>query len=53
MLAAYILGALGLLFLVLGIARFSGGAVRRPQARAWLLIGAIFTIVSAWLLLRI
>jgi hypothetical protein len=52
MLAAYILGALGLLFLILGAARLGGGIARRAQARAWLLIGVIFTVVSAWLLLN-
>ena len=52
MLAAYILGGLGLLFLVLGAARLGGGYVRRAQARAWLLVGVIFTVVGAWLLLR-
>ena len=52
MLAAYIIGALGLLFLILGAARLGGGVARRAQARAWLLIGAIFTVVGAWLLLR-
>jgi hypothetical protein len=51
MIAAYILGAVGLLFLVLGGSRVAT-PTGRPQARVWLLIGAIFVIVAAWLLLN-
>jgi hypothetical protein len=51
MLAAYILGAVGLLFLVLAGSRV-GSATGRAQARVWLLIAVIFLAVAAWLLLR-
>ena len=44
MAAKYILGALAIVFLVAGTARR-----RQIQGRAWLLVGAIFAVVSAWL----
>jgi hypothetical protein len=46
MLAKYILGALAIVFLIAGTARR-----RQIQGRTWLLVGAIFAIVSAWLFL--
>jgi hypothetical protein len=50
MLTKYILGALATVFMVLAFIRMaSGGAKAQPQARTWLLIGVIFTAVSAWL----
>jgi hypothetical protein len=42
----YILGGLGILFLILGTARR-----RRIQRRTCLLVGGIFTVVSTWLFL--
>ena len=51
MAAKYILASLALVFLCaggLGITR----ARHAGQARAWLLIGAIFGTVSAWLFVR-
>jgi hypothetical protein len=39
--------ALGLAFLVLGAWRSRAGSV--PQGRAWLIVGAIFVAVAAWL----
>ena len=53
MAAKYILAALAVLFLVLGLARLSrGGGVTHPQARTGLLVGVIFGAVSAWLFSR-
>ena len=45
MLAKYILGGLAVIFLVLGATR----GWRHPQGRTWLLVGAIFAVVSGWL----
>ena len=46
----YILAALSVVFLVMAIMRMArGGGAAHPQARTWLLIGAIFGAVSAWL----
>jgi len=50
MAAKYILAALSVVFLVLAIARMTGGSgTSHPQARIWLLVGVIFGVVSAWL----
>jgi len=48
MLAKYILGGLALVFLIAAITR----GPRSPQGRTWLLIAAIFGIVSSWLFAR-
>ena len=53
MAAKYILAALSVVFLLMGLA----GALRvrgcpRPQHRTWLLVGVIFAAVSAWLFYR-
>jgi hypothetical protein len=40
---------LGPLFLLLGGVRYLQADGRRSQARTWLLIGTIFTVVAAWL----
>jgi DMSO reductase anchor subunit len=45
MLAKYILGPLAVIFLALGAMR----GWRHPQGRTWLLVGAIFAVVSVWL----
>jgi hypothetical protein len=46
--AKYILAALAVIFLVAGTRRrLTRGA--NPQFRTWLLVGAIFAAVSAWL----
>jgi len=45
MLARYILGALAVIFLILGASR----GWRHPQGRTWLTVGAIFAAVSLWL----
>jgi hypothetical protein len=49
MAARYILGALAVLFLVLGLGRRSrdGGRVG-PAARSWLLIALFFGAAAAW-----
>jgi hypothetical protein len=47
--AKYILAGLALAFLVAAAVRLVGGAGSHAQSRTWLLIGAIFGIVSAWL----
>lgn len=50
--AKYILGALGVVFLVLGArAAARGTPAGRIQARTWLRIRAIFVVVSGWLFL--
>ena len=53
MTAKYILAALSVVFFVIG----ATGALRergraRPQHRTWLLVGAIFAAVSAWLFFK-
>jgi hypothetical protein len=45
MLAKYILGPLAVIFLALGAMR----GWRHPEGRTWLLVGAIFAVVSVWL----
>ena len=50
MLAKYILAGLAAVFLASAAVRLSGGrGWSHPQVRSWLLLGGIFTIVSAWL----
>lgn len=49
MAAKYILAVLGGLFLIAAAWRVSGGRTAAPQARAWLLVGAIFLGVSVTL----
>lgn len=52
MAAKYILAALSVIFLALGAMRLVSGGPRasaHPQARAWLLIGGIFAVVSVYL----
>ena len=48
MAAKYILAALAVVFLVLALTR-RANPVSHPQTRAWLIIGVIFAVVSAWL----
>ncbi len=48
-----IFAVLGPLFLVLGIARWLGAGRMVPQAKAWLLVGSIFSAVAAWLWFRV
>jgi hypothetical protein len=50
MLAQYILAALAVVFLTLGTLGLTTRP--RPQARIWLLVGAIFGLVSFWLFAR-
>lgn len=40
---------LGPLFLALAVWRWTGAGRLVPQARAWLIIGIIFSLVAAWL----
>jgi DMSO reductase anchor subunit len=50
MLAKYILAGLALVFFAAAVVRLTGGrGVSHPQVRTWLLIAAIFGVVSAWL----
>jgi hypothetical protein len=52
MAAKYILAALSVVFLALAAMRLVGartGGPAHPQARAWLLIGGIFAVVSVYL----
>lgn len=51
MYAKYVLGVLGVVFLVAGGVRAARLGVSHPQSRTWLLIGTIFVTVSAWLFL--
>ena len=46
--AKYILAALAAVFLALGVVRLTGVAAQ-SSSRTWLLVGAIFAAVSAWL----
>jgi high-affinity Fe2+/Pb2+ permease len=49
-LAKYILATLAAVFLAAAAVRMTGGrAWSHPQVRTFLLIGAIFSVVSAWL----
>ena len=50
MAAKYILAVGGVAFLVMGVLRATRLGASHPQARTWMLIGAIFGLVSAWLL---
>lgn len=47
--AAGILGLLGPVFLGIGAWRAARQGVRHPQARAWLIIGTVFSAVAWWL----
>jgi hypothetical protein len=47
--AKYILAVVGAVFLVLGLARSTRRGIAHPQTRTWLLVGVIFSLVSAWL----
>ncbi len=47
--AKLVFAVLGPLFLALGAVRCLCAGRLVPQARAWLLIGAIFSAVAAWL----
>jgi uncharacterized membrane protein HdeD (DUF308 family) len=50
MLAKYILAGLAALFLAAAVLRLTGErGWSHPQVRTWLLLGGIFTAVSAWL----
>jgi hypothetical protein len=48
MLTKYILGGLSVVFIALALIRMASPGAR-PQSRIFLLIGAIFGVVSAWL----
>jgi len=50
--AKYVLAVVGIVFLVTGVLRASRAGLSHPQARTWMLIGAILGIVSAWLFSR-
>jgi len=47
--AKYVLAVAGAVFLVMGVLRARRLGTVHPQARTWLLIAAIFGIISAWL----
>jgi uncharacterized membrane protein HdeD (DUF308 family) len=48
--AKYILAALAVIFLVLGLTRIARrGRRAHPQSRTWLIVAVIFGAVSAWL----
>jgi hypothetical protein len=51
--AQYILAALALVFLTAALIRLSRrGGIGHPQTKAWLIVSAIFAVVSAWLFSR-
>jgi len=50
--AKYVLAVVGVAFLVMGVVRARSLGASHPQARTWILVGAILAIVSAWLFLR-
>jgi hypothetical protein len=51
--AKYILAALSLVFLAAAVAKLAGsGGTLHPQSRTWLLVAAIFGVVSVWLFTR-
>ena len=53
MTAKYIFAGLAVVFLVAGALRLArNGGKPHPQSRAWLTIGGIFGVVSAWLFYR-
>lgn len=55
MAAKYILAALSIVFLALAVTRLvraPAGTGMHPQAKAWLLIGGIFAVVSVYLFLQ-
>jgi hypothetical protein len=47
--ARYIILVVGCVFLVLGTIRGMGAGWRHPQARTWLVVGAIFLAVAIYL----
>ena len=50
--AKYILAALAIVFLALGLARIMrSGHTAHPQSRTWFIIAIIFAAVTAWLFL--
>jgi len=50
MAAKYILAALAAVFVIAGVVRLvRDGGRTHPQSKTWLLIAAIFGVVSAWL----
>jgi NO-binding membrane sensor protein with MHYT domain len=51
MLAKYILVALACVFVAAALLKRSQG-LNHPQNRTWLLVGAIFLLVSLWLFSR-
>jgi hypothetical protein len=50
--AKHILTVLALVFLVLGARRTMTHGLKHPQARTWLVVGGIFSLVGAWLWMR-
>jgi DMSO reductase anchor subunit len=50
--AAYILAGVAVVFLAAAGLRLAKGGAPAPQVRTWLLVAAIFGLVSLWLLLR-
>jgi uncharacterized membrane protein HdeD (DUF308 family) len=53
MAAKYIIAALSVLFLVLGVTSIArAGGKPASQGRTWILIAVIFGVVSAWLFTR-
>ena len=47
--AKYILAGLAVAFFAAAVLRLSGRGFSHPQVRTWLLVAAIFSVVSAWL----
>jgi hypothetical protein len=50
LLTKYILAGVALVFFVFAVVRATGGrGWVHPQVQAWLMLAAIFSVVSAWL----
>jgi hypothetical protein len=51
--APIIIGVLAVLFVTMGIVRAVGeGSISHPRTRTWLLVGAIFSVMSAYAFLQ-
>ena len=49
MAAKYILAGLSVVFLTMAAGRVARDGRIQPQSRTWLIVGAIFAVVSTWL----
>jgi uncharacterized membrane protein HdeD (DUF308 family) len=47
--ASIIIAVLGALFIAASLVRLAASGNMTPQAKTWLIIGSIFSLVAAWL----